>query len=66
MRLTFIKTFIPWIILLGLFAWLPSEVLASEKRDLVLHPGVSDPRAIFCLIVFSLSYLLVMTEEKTH
>jgi len=66
MRLTFIKTFITWIILLGLFAWLPSEVLASEKRDLVLHPGVSDPRAIFCLIVFFLSYLLVMTEEKTY
>ena len=66
MRLTFFKTFFVWIILLGLFAWLPSEVLASEKRDLVLHPGVSDPRAIFCLIVFFLSYLLVMTEEQTY
>jgi hypothetical protein len=66
MRLTFFKTFFAWSILLGLSAGLPAEALASEKRDLILHPAVSDPRAIFCLIVFFLSYLLVMTEEQTH
>lgn len=55
-----------WFVLLGLFAWLPAEVLASEERDLILQSAVSDPRAILCLIVFFLSYLLVMTEEKTH
>ena len=51
---------------MGLFAWLPAKVLASEERDLILQSAVSDPRAISCLIVFFLSYLLVMTEEKTH
>lgn len=39
--------FISLLILMGLFTCLPSEVLASEKRDLILHPAVSDPRAIF-------------------
>jgi Na+/H+ antiporter NhaD/arsenite permease-like protein len=61
-----ISKFFAGFILLGLFAWLPTEVLASGKRDLTLHPAVSDPWAIFCLIVFLLSYLLVMSEEQTH
>jgi Na+/H+ antiporter NhaD/arsenite permease-like protein len=49
-----------------LFAWLPIDVLASEKRDLLVRPGLKDPRAFFCLIVFILSYVLVIFEEKTH
>jgi len=55
-----------WIILFGSLIYLPEGVLASEIRDLKLNSGVTDPRAIFCLIVFFLSYLLVMTEEQTH
>jgi Na+/H+ antiporter NhaD/arsenite permease-like protein len=43
-----------------------AEALASETRELIIRPGHRDPRAIFCVIVFLLSYLLVMTEEKTH
>jgi len=43
-----------------------SAVIASETRELIIHPGTSDPRAIFCVIIFILSYLLVMTEEATH
>lgn len=33
---------------------------------MILHTAVRDPRAIFCLIVFVLSYLFVITEEQTH
>ncbi len=51
---------------LGLIALLPMEALASEPRDLIVRPGIKDPRAIFCLIIFLLSYLLVMTEEQTR
>ncbi len=39
---------------------------ASEPRELVIHPALSDPRGIFCVIIFILSYLLVMTEESTQ
>jgi len=39
---------------------------ASGTRDLVINPGTSDPRAIFCVIIFVLSYIFVMTEEATH
>ncbi len=45
---------------------LPADALAAEKRDLAMPSAVNDPRAIFCLIVFILSYLFVMTEEQTH
>ena len=37
---------------------------ASEARDLVIGPDLSDPRAIFCVIIFILSYLFVMTEKQ--
>ena len=56
-------------IVIGLFvvaSLFGTEVLASETRELVIRPGHLDPRAIFCVIVFLLSYLLVMTEEKTQ
>ena len=39
---------------------------ASEKQELVHKFGLSDPSSIFCLIIFALSYLLVMTEESTR
>ncbi|NJO37308.1 MAG: hypothetical protein HC871_06410 [Rhizobiales bacterium] len=42
-----------------------SGAMAAQPRDLVIEP-YGDPRAIFCLIVFFSSYLLVMTEEQTH
>ena len=51
--------------LAGLIGFLPLLALASQPRDLVIEP-YADPRAIFCLIVFILSYLLVMAEEKTQ
>lgn len=66
MGLTFMKISFALFTLLALSAGLPTEALASEIRDLILHQAISDPRAIFCLIVFFLSYLLVMTEEQTH
>ena len=53
-------------LIFGLLLLLPVEGLASEKRELILHSAVGDWRAILCLIVFFLSYLLVMTEEQTH
>lgn len=38
------------------------HVLTEEqKAELIRHPG-----AIFCLVIFLLSYLLVLLEEKTH
>jgi len=43
-----------------------TAVIASETRELVIHPGTSEPWAIFCVIIFILSYLLVMTEESTQ
>ena len=40
--------------------------LAAEPREHFLVPDPTDiPAVIFCLIVFILSYLVVMTEEKT-
>ena len=52
---------------LAVFAlFFSTELLASESRDLVIRPGLGDPRAIFCVIIFVLSYVFVMTEESTH
>ena len=48
---------------IGFIVCLPLEVFASEPRDLIVPLATKDPRAIFCLIIFLLSYLLVMTEE---
>ena len=44
---------------------LPHQAFASSGATQVLD-GISDPRAIFCLLVFILSYTLVIAEEKTH
>ncbi len=58
----------PWLFICFLFALtilLPSAVMSSEVREHVIRPGTEDPRAIFCVIVFLLSYILVMTEEQT-
>ncbi len=49
----------------GLFLLLPLAAVASAPREVVLE-GLSDPRAIFCLIVFALAYLFVILEEQTH
>ncbi len=37
------------------------SLTAEEQAALLKHPG-----AIFCLVIFLLSYLLVLLEEKTH
>ena len=43
---------------------LPTVALSSEVESLGLREAAGDPRAIFCLIVFVLSYLAVIGEEK--
>jgi Na+/H+ antiporter NhaD/arsenite permease-like protein len=48
----------------GIAVFLPFCVLASQPRELFVEP-YSEPWAIFCLIVFVLSYLLVIAEERT-
>ena len=59
------KTCLLVCFLFALIILLPSAVMSSEVREHVISPAIKDPRAIFCLIVFFLSYLLVMTEEQT-
>ena len=44
---------------------LPQLALASQTPELMFQDGASDPRAILCLIVFLLSYVAVISEEKT-
>ncbi len=54
-------------IVLGAAFVAPSGVLASESRETFLVPDPTEvPAAILCLVIFLLSYLFVMTEEKTH
>ncbi len=53
------------IILLLVAAILANPAIASEAHKLGSRPDISDASAIFCLIVFIVSYLFVMTEEKT-
>ena len=48
----------------AVFILCPWHLMAAQPRELVIEP-YTDPRAIFCVIIFVLSYLLVMTEEKT-
>ncbi len=47
--------------IVSLFPW---GAMAAQPRELIIEP-YADPRAIFCVIIFVLSYLLVMAEEKT-
>ncbi|MDJ0861292.1 MAG: sodium:proton antiporter NhaD [Gammaproteobacteria bacterium] len=51
----------------GVIALLALETFASTSPQ-PGHglPGLTDPRAIFCLAVFILSYALVIAEEKTQ
>ncbi len=55
------------IVAAGVIALLALETFASTSPQ-PGHglPGLTDPRAIFCLIVFILSYTLVIAEEKTR
>jgi Na+/H+ antiporter NhaD/arsenite permease-like protein len=52
------------LLAVGIAVLFPWDAMAAKPRDLVVE-AYSDPRAIFCLVVFVLSYLLVMTEEQT-
>lgn len=45
---------------------LPMNVWAIESRHQLLGQQTSDPMAIFCLLIFILSYILVITEEITQ
>jgi Na+/H+ antiporter NhaD/arsenite permease-like protein len=38
---------------------------ASDALDIAVRPDLTGPSAIFCVIVFILSYLFVMTEESS-
>jgi Na+/H+ antiporter NhaD/arsenite permease-like protein len=53
------------IILILIAITLTNPVIASEADKLGSRPDIGDASAIFCLIVFIVSYLFVMTEEKT-
>ena len=43
-----------------------TDLAAGEARELMIRPALLDPRAIFCVVIFILSYVFVMTEEATH
>ncbi|WP_395375811.1 sodium:proton antiporter NhaD [Marinicella sp. W31] len=47
-------------------ALIPFLVFSAEPRDNLLGQPTADLRGIFCLIVFFVSYLFVITEEKTQ
>ena len=53
------------IALLALLTLFTGPLAASEPRDVMIRSAVSDPKAILCVIIFFVSYLLVMTEETT-
>jgi Na+/H+ antiporter NhaD/arsenite permease-like protein len=55
---------IVWILFVPVIL-LPTAAISAEVREDMISPAIKDPRAIFCVIVFFLSYLLVMTEEQT-
>ena len=61
------KLTVAWAVIILVFIAFTfiNPATASETRELVIRQG-SDPRAVFCLIVFLLSYIFVMTEEATH
>lgn len=53
------------VLLASLF--MPLAALAAEQRTEFLAPSPTDiPAAYFCLLIFFLSYLLVMTEERSR
>ncbi|MDJ0945675.1 MAG: sodium:proton antiporter NhaD [Kiloniellales bacterium] len=53
------------VLSLGLLA--PFDALAAEPREAFLVPDPTEvPAAYLCLAIFLVSYLFVMTEEKTH
>lgn len=43
-----------------------NPAIASAVSDVATHPDLGDLRLIFCVIIFVVSYLFVMTEEKTQ
>lgn len=45
---------------------LPMSALATDPRNQLLGQPTGDPMAVFCLLVFLLSYIFVITEEKTQ
>ncbi len=54
-------------VVLGLTLLGSTEALAAEPREKFLVPDPTEvPAAYLCLGIFLLSYLFVMTEEKTH
>lgn len=60
----------PWRSLLLLLtsccaSFLSFSAFAIEPRDQLLGQPTADPSAILCLLIFILSYLFVITEEKT-
>lgn len=54
------------IVAVLLISLLPVAAQASEVRDSYLGFDVTDPGALLCVFIFVLSYLFVITEEKTH
>ena len=61
------KTLLRITIVLGLTLLAPIGVQAADSTEKFLAPDpTAAPEAILCLVIFLLSYLFVMTEEKTH
>jgi Na+/H+ antiporter NhaD/arsenite permease-like protein len=54
------------LIILCCASFLSFNAFAIEPRDQLPSQATADPWAIFCLLVFVLSYLFVITEEKTQ
>ncbi|MDJ0609870.1 MAG: sodium:proton antiporter NhaD [Kiloniellales bacterium] len=60
-------TFLRTVPVFGLAVLAPIGALAAEPREEFLIPDPTGvPAAYVCLAIFLLSYLFVMTEEKTH
>lgn len=52
--------------LLGIFLCYPALALANSEQALLNLHIPAAPTALFCLVIFVLAYILVMTEEFTH
>ena len=58
------KKLIALLTVVGTVVLFPWDAMAAQSRELVIVPH-TDPLGIFCVVIFVLSYLLVMAEEKT-
>ena len=56
-----------WVLLIGCaVALMPASTWGAEPRETLLGQRTADWRGIFCILVFLVSYLFVISEEKTQ